>query len=498
MNKYQYINKTPTWLVRTLYVFGIVSWLLVLFGFSGAVIADPFYRYLVAPILLVFTVYHLLSFSLNLFYKKFDLRAHKRKVSSYWNNHEVQPSIDVFVPICNESLETVKNTLAQVSRLAYKNYKVYILEDSTELQEEHKRVSDYYGFTFLERSNKGEMKKAGNLKYAYENSDSEFVAIFDIDFAPDPNFLYELLPYMSDKNVGIVQSPQYFETKTKFEKAAAYLEELFYRVIQVSRNRVGGAICCGSNAIYRREAINAIGGTVQVDASEDSRTGFRMLEKGYKVEYVPIILATGASPDNAYSYFNQQHRWCRGRSQLVLSEEFKQSKASTVQKLCNISGFLSFICKPLELILSFQLFYTLFAYNEYISWQNALPFYSYIVFSFILLPLFHLGKLNKEVFIASCIQHFSATHALINVLRNKASEWVTTGSKITKVSSAFKETRNLMIFYVAAYTSLIVMAVVTEKIHLFNWNYYSLQFWVFWNLFFFWTTRNLLLKKVAN
>ncbi len=79
------------------------------------------------------------------------------------------------------------------------------------------------------------MKKAGNLKYAYERTRGEFIVIFDADFAPHPDFLLELLPYTADPKLGIVQSPQYFDIsneayrKSPLAYAAAYQEELFYR-----------------------------------------------------------------------------------------------------------------------------------------------------------------------------------------------------------------------------------------------------------------------------
>ena len=324
IDKYLYIKRTPTWKVRVLYLFGICTWFLVVLGFSGSISVDPFYKYFVAPLILFLTVYQVSSFGLNLFYRQFDLKQHFQKIEEYWvvehkkTSADVftpkRPSVDIFLPICGEDLEILENTWRHVSLLKYSNKKVYVLDDSKSNCEKHKILAEHFGFTYFERPNKGEMKKAGNLKYAYERTNGEFVVIFDADFSPHPDFIHELLPYMGDPKVGIVQSPQYFETskavhkRSLLEYGAAYAEEPFYRYIQVVRSRVGATICCGSNAIYRRSAINDIGGPVQVPHSEDARTGFALMCKGYQVKYVPVILAIGLCPSNIHSYFHQQHR----------------------------------------------------------------------------------------------------------------------------------------------------------------------------------------------
>jgi len=379
------------------------------------------------------------------------------------------------------------NTWKHISKLSYTNKKIFILDDSACGNEQHKKLARKYDFIYIERPNKGEMKKAGNLKYAYERTEGEFIAIFDADFAPHPDFLLETIPYMKDYQVGIVQTPQYFETSNLSYKysplayAAAYQEEFFYRIIQVAKDRFDAAICCGSNAVYRRSALADIGGPKQVTASEDSRTGFALLSKGWITRYIPVILAIGICPDNVYAYYHQQHRWCRGRSELVLSKEFLTSPVSFVKKLCNISGFMSFLLRPMEIMLSFQVFWVLFLYNDDIAIGNAAIFYFYLIFSFFLLPFFHVAKFKKEVFFAAIIQAHASTHSIISVLRGKSVGWIATNAKHTVVSPAFNQTIRLVSIYLLIYLSLILLGFRTGDFHLLNYNYWSIQFWIFWN-----------------
>src|SRR3989344_6632485 len=413
LNKYLYIEKTPTWLVRAIYLFGIVSWLLVVFGFTGLVVIEPFYRWVIAPIIVFFTIYHIASFGLNLFYQQFDLKKHHSLIEKFWISH-IEPTIDIFLPICGEDVSVLRNTWKYVSQLQYRNKHVYVLDDSMGGEcIEHERMTKEYGFNYLSRPNKGEMKKAGNLKYAYERTEGEFIVIFDADFAPHHNFLKELLPYMQDQKVGIVQSPQYFETNSEvhhrspLQYGAGYSEEPFYRFIQVTRNRLGGTICCGSNAIYRRVALDQIDGTAQVPYSEDARTGFRLASKGWKIQYVPVLLAVGLCPENAYSYFHQQHRRCMGSMSLMLSREFWRSPISWKTRLCYVTGFMFYLHHPLTILFSFQLFWALFFYNQYISLANAVLFYPHLLFAIIYLGFFPILRFRWGVFYAMLMQVYS-------------------------------------------------------------------------------------------
>lgn len=488
LQKYLYITKTPTWKIRTLYLFGLISWLLVLYGFRGVTSLDPFYKWFVTPVLGIITVYHLLSFGINATYRQFDIPKHRRYVREFWKRHKREPSVDIFLPICGEEMGLLKNTWTHVKNLQYKNKKVYVLDDSSSDCDAHEKLARSFKFNYIERPNKGWNKKAGNLKYAYKRTNGEFITIFDADFAPSPEFLNETLPYTSDPKVGIVQTPQFFDMSARAYKqsplgyGAAYQEEFFYRIIQVAKDRFNSAICCGSNAIYRRSALKTIGGPVQVTASEDSRTGFALLSKGWITRYVPIILAVGKCPDNVYAYYHQQHRWCRGRSELVLSKNFRKARVSLFKKIINTTGFLAFLLRPLEILLSFQLFWVLFLYNDFISFQNSIIFYFYLFFSLYLIPLFHITKFKKEALLASSIQAFAASHSIISVFFGRRVGWIATNAKHTTISPAFRQTTIFVSVYLGLYITLIFIGLRTGDIHLFTFKYWSVQFWILWNL----------------
>lgn len=484
IQKYLYIEKTPTWKVRSLYLFGLVSWYLIVSSYVGVVGVDPFYSWFVLPILILLTIYHTISFGLNLFYQQFGLKNHLQLVK----DHGRQPWVDIFLPVCGEEIDVLKNTWYHVSRLRYPRFKVYVLDDSKTEVEAHRQLALSFGFEFFERPNKGEMKKAGNLKYAYERTGGEFIAIFDADFAPHPDFLLETLPYMDqDPKIGIVQTPQYFDVSpaayqdSPLAYNAAYAEEPFYRFIQVTRSRFGGTVCCGSNAVYRRRALDDIGGPYQIDYSEDAHTGFAMISIGYRVKYVPVLLAIGLSPDNPYTFFHQQHRWSMGSMRLMLSKKFWLAPVSWKIKFCYLTGFLFYLHHPLVIIFPLQLFWTLFFYNEYIPQGSSFLFYPHLIFAISYLWWFPIAKLRLGYFNILTARTYAYAHAVKTAFFRKSVSWISTNARQTRISPAFRQTTIFISIYVAVNLLLILLGYRSGDLHLFDHRYLSVQFWIFWN-----------------
>ena len=487
LNKYLYIKKTPTWLVRSFYALGLATWSLVSWSYLyTAATASVAYQITTIPIFLFFTIYTISSFGLNFFYTQFDLDAHFSLSQLFWHKRK-EPSVDVFLPICGEGIDILRRTWYHVAHLQYHNMQVYVLDDSTEFGEVHQYMAESFGFTYFSRPNKGEMKKAGNLKYAYDQTDGEFIAIFDADFAPHPDFIRELLPHMQDPKVAIVQSPQYFEVteeiarRSALEYGAANIQECFYRFIQVIRDRFGATICCGSNALYRRSALDDIGGTVQAGHSEDQRTGFALQSKGWIVRYVPIILAVGLCPDTIYPYFHQQHRWCTGNMDLMLSKEFWMSPISWKARLSYCTGFLFYLHHLFAVLLSLQVCVWLLFFSGNITSTGFLsvPFFIFTLIYIVFFPIssFHIGTLY-----ALCVCLYSYCHAVIAAFLHSSVSWVPTGAKQSNISSAFKQTTYGIGLYVLISTVLFLVSLSRGIFLSTNYSYYILEFWLIYNV----------------
>ena len=194
--------------------------------------------------------------------RSFDLAAHISRVHS-WRPRRY-PSVDIFLPICGEPIEACA-TPGQVSSSSSRHIPATPTSRCWTTAPA-KRPGRAPGVRVRLRPppRLREHKKAGNLNYAFARTCSEHIVIFDADFRPRADFLAETLPYMDDPDVGIVQTPQFFRVsrrQTWVERAAGPTLEVFYRAVQVSRDRFGSALCVGSNAVYRRAALTPMAGS---------------------------------------------------------------------------------------------------------------------------------------------------------------------------------------------------------------------------------------------
>ena len=485
-DKYTYVRVNPFWIKLT-YFIGILTWILSLYGYVVFFNLNWVYWIAFAPIIFIFTIYYLLSYGINIMYKKFDLDKHRETVEKF-NLVKNKPSVDILLPICGESMSMLERTWHHVSKLDYPNFKVYILDDKGDQKAEE--LARHYGFNYLSRPNKGEMKKAGNLKFGFQNSHNKYIVIFDADFAPIPEFLNETAPYLEmDEKIGILQTPQYFEIhksthdRSWLEYGASANQEDFYNIIQPSRNEVGGAVCVGTNAIYRRSALEEIGGTALIDHSEDIWTGVLLLNKGYKVIYKAIILADGFCPEYHTSFFAQQYRWCKGSISLMRSKLFWSSSIPVKTKMTYRSGFLYYITSLFTYYMPFLIFVVLWNHFDQVNLNNSLPFLPYIFFSFAILPLTRSHYPRLGVVISRFAASASFSLALAHTIFGKDIAWVPTGSSVKGKNFWFNVTLLLNLFFYIAYISITIIFYMFGKLPLNNYDYWILEFWIVLNIF---------------
>lgn len=505
-NRYLYIIKNPLWL-KLLYAFGILSWSLTIFAFTKFLNLNVAYWLIFGPVLAVLTIYHFLNYGINLFYKTFDIAKHNLQVEKYWKSKKKIPLVNIFLPTCGENPEMIEQTFAAVSAIKYDNKKIYVLDDAGD--NVIKELALKFKFSYLSRPNKQVMKKAGNLLYGFKRSKGDFYAVFDADFAPNADFLHELLPYMQDKKIGIVQSPQYFEindeihSRSPIEYGAANIQEDFYRIIQQSRNSFGGAICVGSNALYRRSAIAKIGGPTQVDHGEDVHTGIDVISNGYKIEYIPLILARGYSPNTIQALYKQHNRWCSSSTGILLSGKVLRAKITVAQKICYYTGFLYYISQLFYFILPIQLFILLGIHGDTIHIINALPFFPHIIFGLFLLPLARITKPKLGTYLATITTIYTHTLTVILRLFGRAATWVPTNTVENGIEKGFEYLNTFSQVFLTSYLLGVSLLALNWNIPLLNWTYYSVIFWLIWNiwlhgLYFVSTYKVIYLKKQAD
>ncbi len=230
--------------------------------------------------------------------------------------------VDVYVPTLNEDIEILRKTLIGCINIRYP-HKTYVLDDGN--RPEVKKLAEELGVGYISRD-KNEHAKAGNLNNALKYTDGDFIAVFDADHVPQPDFLDKVLGYFTDEKVAFVQTPQDFYNIDSFQhkqkKGRVWAEpNLFFRVILPGKDRFNAAFFCGSCAVLRRKALEDIGGFATGTVTEDIHTSLRLHAKGWKSIYHNETLAYGISPSTYKPFLTQRERWGVGAIQLFFSKD---------------------------------------------------------------------------------------------------------------------------------------------------------------------------------
>ncbi|WP_170149077.1 glycosyltransferase family 2 protein [Geodermatophilus normandii] len=355
--------------------------------------------------------------------------SHVEKVGNW--QPDVYPSVDVFLPSAGEDVQVLANTYWHVARMEWPGrLVVHVLDDSG--RDEVAQLAAGYGFAYHSRPDRGRMKKAGNLKYGFEHSSGDLIAVFDADFVPRREYLHDLVPYFDDPRVGIVQSPQFFDTSSGMnwlQRAAGATQELFYRFVQPSRDRADAAICVGTCALYRRAGLERSGGFAQIGHSEDVHTGVNLLKVGYVVRYVPVLVAKGLCPDNLSGFLNQQYRWCSGSMSLLADPKFHAAPLTLRQRLCFFSGFLYYISTGLfvfTVALPSLVMLWLFPYEIFVgNYRVLLPA---LAVTYALTPLVMRSTWRPAVLRVQMLYSFAHALAIWHTLGGRTADWVPTGA----------------------------------------------------------------------
>lgn len=220
-------------------------------------------------------------------------------------------AVDVMVPTYDEPIDVVEPTIAAACAMRGADTRVWLLDDGH--RADLRALADRYGVGYLRRPDRTGAK-AGNINHALAHTDAPFVAVFDSDHVPRPNFLLRVLGHFDDDGVGFVQTPQYYANAGRgaIPAAAAAQQSLFFGPIARGKDGLGSMICCGTNVVFRRRALVEAGGFPERSVTEDFLLSVRLHERGWQSVYFPEVVACGLGPEDMASYVSQQQRWARG------------------------------------------------------------------------------------------------------------------------------------------------------------------------------------------
>ncbi|GEK19848.1 glycosyltransferase family 2 protein [Cellulomonas xylanilytica] len=362
------------------------------------------------------------------------LRTNTEKAPQEWRMFldEWPITVDVFITTYGEDLATIRRT-ATAAVAMHGQHETWILDDGR--SNEVRDLAAEVGARYVRRlSSNG--AKAGNINHALTLAKGDLFVILDADFVPKPEFLRETVPFFASDDVAFVQTPQvYGNLDSVISKGAGYMQSVFYRFIQPGRNRFNAAFSVGTNVVYRRAAVDSIGGIYSDSKSEDVWTSLMLHEKGWRTVYIPTELAVGDTPETVEAYTKQQLRWATGGFEIMLTHNpFSRKRTLTMdqrlQYQVTATHYLTGIA-PLLLILvpPLQIYFNLTPMNLTITPLTWVLYYSGFYVLQIVLAFYTLGSFRWQVLLLAAVSFPIYTRALVNAIFRRDQKWHVTGQK---------------------------------------------------------------------
>ncbi|MCU0249271.1 MAG: glycosyltransferase family 2 protein [Vicinamibacterales bacterium] len=237
------------------------------------------------------------------------------------------PPVTIQLPLYNE-MYVVDRLLQATARIDYPKelLEIQVLDDSTDETTEVARlavdrlVAQGFDVKFLHRADRTGFK-AGALEEGLKVARGEFVAIFDADFIPSPDFLRKTVPHFHDPKVALVQA-RWGHVNADYSlltKVQAILLDAHFVLEHGGRNRAGHFFNFnGTAGIWRRDVIPAAGGWQHDTLTEDLDLSYRAQLLGWKFVFLPDLVAPAEVPVEMNAFKSQQHRWAKGSIQVCL------------------------------------------------------------------------------------------------------------------------------------------------------------------------------------
>jgi cellulose synthase (UDP-forming) len=270
------------------------------------------------------------------------------------------PPVDIFICTYDEPIEILEKSVLTALALDYPSATVWVLDDTR-----RKWLREYceaVGARYVTRDNNRDAK-AGNLNNGLAvtaaQTNAPIILVLDADFAPRPDFLKRTVGLLSNLDVAVVQTPQFYYNPDPIQHnllaARSWVDDqrFFFDVFQPAKDAWGCAFCVGTSFVVRRDRLTEIGGFPSKAISEDINLTYTMLAKGYETWWLNEKLSIGLSAEGIPEYITQRARWCLGTIQVALLRNgpLFGSGFTFTQRWHYLHGVLNWLCKPFLVLL---------------------------------------------------------------------------------------------------------------------------------------------------
>lgn len=266
-----------------------------------------------------------------------------------WENSAEVPLVTIQLPVYNEKY-VIERLLRNIAELDYPKEKleIQVLDDSTDDSLEFtKTLVEELRQTGLDIKHvTREIRtgfKAGALKEGLKTAKGEFIAIFDADFLPKPDWLKRTVPNFTNDNIGVVQT-RWGHINREYSiltKVQAFALDAHFTLEQTGRNSHDHFINFnGTAGIWRKQCIIDAGNWDGDTLTEDLDLSYRAQLKGWKFIYLEDVETPAELPVVISAARSQQFRWNKGGAENFQKMKWKLLTSSTVPFKTKIHGLL--------------------------------------------------------------------------------------------------------------------------------------------------------------
>jgi cellulose synthase/poly-beta-1,6-N-acetylglucosamine synthase-like glycosyltransferase len=328
---------------------------------------------------------------------------HKRRAlrATAEQNPDTLPFITVQLPIYNERY-VVERLIDQVVKLRYPTGKIEIqvLDDSTDdsVALISAQIADYQrqGINIQHIRRPGRIGfKAGALAYGLTLARGEFIAIFDADFMPEPDFLLKTVPHFADANVGIVQTrwTHLNEQYSILTQLQGFGLNAHFFVEQGARN--SGDLFMnfnGTAGVWRKTTIADAGGWSNDTLTEDLDLSYRAQLRGWKFVYREDIGSPAELPVQMNAFKSQQYRWMKGAAECarkLIGRVFWSPGVPLANKIHAVFHLFSSSTFIMVFVLGVLSVPLLYVRNHHTDWSFAYGLINFFQYNLLILITFY-------------------------------------------------------------------------------------------------------------
>ncbi len=225
------------------------------------------------------------------------------------------PAISILVPAYNEG-RVMERALTSLMQLEYPEYEVLVIDDGStdDTLELASRWEGQRGpalFRVITKPNGG---KATALNAGIAHSLHPLILCMDADSYLDPRTLLKAAHHFANPAVGAVAGNVKVENRGRIVTRLQALE--YIEGLNMPRRAQGFVaavnIVPGPVGLFRREALEEVGGYDTDTFAEDADLTLKMMAAGWRIEYEDQAIAWSEAPESWRDLTQQRYRWTRG------------------------------------------------------------------------------------------------------------------------------------------------------------------------------------------